>query len=293
MTKLIDRMAAGIRRRRVSLGLAWSSLLAACSPLGMLDAVTPAGAYDGRTDIPYGKLERQRLDVYLPQGVSSPRAILVFFYGGGWRSGSRQGYRFVAEALTRQGFAVVIPDYRLHPEVSFPTFLEDGAAAIAWVQAHRGELAPASTPLFLMGHSAGAYITVMLALDPRYLQAQGVNRQILAGAIGISGPYDFLPMYGRYLRDIFDVGRPLPETQPITFAGSGGPPLLLLQGEGDNVVRPRNATELAARVHAAGGKAKPVLYPGVGHIEILVGLSTRLKGDSRLMDDLLAFVANP
>lgn len=293
MTRTIARIAAGIRRRRVSLALAWSGLLAACSPLGMLDAVTPAGDYRPRADIPYGKLDRQRLDIYLPNGGTSARAILVFFYGGGWRSGSRQGYRFVAETLTRQGFAVVIPDYRLYPEVTFPTFLEDGAAAIAWVQAHRAELAPASAPLFLMGHSAGAYITVMLALDPRYLQAQGLNRQILAGAIGISGPYDFLPMYGRYLRDIFDVGVPLPDTQPVTFAGSGGPPLLLLQGEGDNVVRPRNATVLAARVNAGGGKATPILYPGLGHLEILLGLSTRLKGDSRLLDDVMAFVANP
>lgn len=293
MTKLIDRMAAGIRRRRAALGLAWSGLIAACSPLELLDAVTPVGDYGARAGLPYGRLDRQRLDVYLPGGVASPRAIVVFFYGGGWRSGNREGYRFVAEALTAQGVAVVIPDYRLHPEVTFPAFLEDAAAALAWVQAHRAELAPQPARLYVMGHSAGAYIAAMLALDPRYLLAQGLDRRIIAGVIGISGPYDFLPMRGRYLRDIFDVGHPLPDTQPMTFAGSGGPPLLLLQGDSDRVVAPRNATALAARVNALGGRAMPILYPDLGHIDILLGLSTRLKGDSRLMADLLAFIANP
>ena len=72
----------------------------------------------------------------LPVGELSNLPVVVFFYGGSWQSGRRQDYSFVAQALTSRGCVVVIPDYRLYPEANFPAFVEDGAAAFAWVHEH-------------------------------------------------------------------------------------------------------------------------------------------------------------
>ena len=107
--------------------------LVGCSPLGALDALTPAGDYAATLDIAYGPQPRQRLDVYVPAGPAVTRSVIVFFYGGNWQSGDKAGYRFVAESLTRHGHIVVIPDYRVYPAAVFPGFVEDSARAVAWV----------------------------------------------------------------------------------------------------------------------------------------------------------------
>ena len=58
--------------------------------------------------------------------------MVVFFYGGSWNHGERHDYRFVGEALAARGIVTVIPDYRLYPQVRYPDFLKDNAAAVAW-----------------------------------------------------------------------------------------------------------------------------------------------------------------
>ena len=122
--------------------------------------------------------------------------------------------------------------------------------------------------IILVGHSAGAYIAAMLALDERWLGA----RDGVAGAVGIAGPYDFLPIQGADIRAVFAAaGADLPPTQPINHAAAGAPPLLLLHGARDTTCYPRNSLVLAARVRAAGGAARAVLYPRVGHIGIVLG----------------------
>jgi acetyl esterase/lipase len=93
--------------------------------------------------------------------------VIVFFYGGGWHAGERGDYGFAAAAFAAQGFIAVIPDYRLVPEVRYPEFLEDGALALHWVVAHIAEYGGDPGKICVAGHSAGAYIAAMLALDPR------------------------------------------------------------------------------------------------------------------------------
>ena len=117
----------------------WSpppSFPAGCAGLDVLDAVTPAGRYTAtiRHRL-WHTLPRQALDVYRPLGAG-PHPVIVFFYGGGWECGERGQYRFVAETLTRHGYVVVIPDYRVYPEVRFPAFIEDGARAVRWARDH-------------------------------------------------------------------------------------------------------------------------------------------------------------
>lgn len=101
-------------------------------PLRVVSALTNRKGYSLRADIAYGALPAQRLDVYTPDKVKSDAPVLIFFHGGGWVIGNKDEYRFIAQAFARVGVVVVIPDYRLHPEVVFPEFVRDGAAAVAW-----------------------------------------------------------------------------------------------------------------------------------------------------------------
>ena len=114
-----------------------ASLAAACSPLGVLNAVAPRGPGVRRVarDLEYGTDPRQKFDIYAPGAASvvSSLPVHVFFYGGGWDSGSKDLYGWAAQALAAQGFVVAVADYRLVPQVLFPFFIEDAAAATARV----------------------------------------------------------------------------------------------------------------------------------------------------------------
>lgn len=279
MTERCDQPTRAAWRRRPftlsALGLA-GLVTSACSPLGMLNGLAPRRL--AARGIPYGPAPRQSLDIYLPAarpgagsgsgggiGPARPR-VVVFLYGGGWDSGDKEMYRFVGGALAAQGFITVIPDYRLYPAVRYPTFLEDCAAAFAWVSAHIGAWG-GGEEIFLMGHSAGAYNAAMLALDPRYLAAAG-SRLAPRGTIGLAGPYDFLPLQSAELKAIF--GFPTaPATQPINHVTGRNAPMLLIAGSSDTTVLPRNTTRLAARIRAAGGPVTEKIYPKIDHKELI------------------------
>ena len=265
-------------------------LLGACAPLGLLDAVTPAGAYRAHPGTAYGSDPRQRLDIYVPNRPAAHRPVIVFFHGGNWQVGDRGGYRFVAESLTRDGNIVVIPDYRLYPAVTFPGFVEDSAGAVAWVTANIARYGGDPAAIFVMGHSAGAYNAAMVALDGRYLSAAGGDRRMVAGMIGIAGPYDFLPLSDPTLRIIFGPEAGRARTQPINFVDADAPPMLLVTGTEDTTVFPRNTRNLAARLREQGVAVEEMLYPGVGHIEIVLGLSSTLRGSSTLQEDVSRFM---
>jgi acetyl esterase/lipase len=271
--------------------LSGAALASACTPLTLLDWITPARGASER-DIAFGEDPRQRLDVYAPTGAAGPAPVMVFFYGGGWRQGERAQYRFVGEALTRLGFVAVVADYRLAPTHAFPAFVEDAASAFAWTSANIARHGGDQRRIFLMGHSAGAYNAVMVALDPRYLAAHAIERAMIAGVIGIAGPYDFLPLRGRLLSAAFGGVADPDATQPVNFGDPATPPLLLINGSADRIVSPRNAEALAARLVARGGRARAAIYDGRGHIDIMLGLSSQLDADGRLVADIQDFAAS-
>lgn len=270
--------------------LAAVAVMAGCSGPGLLSGLTPSGGYQTHEGIAYGDHRRQRLDVHVPQSAEPAAPVVVFLYGGRWQSGSRSGYRFMAEALTSRGFVTVIPDYRLHPEVRFPAFVEDGAAALAWVRSRIGAYGGDADRVFLMGHSAGAHIAALLALDERYLAARGESTDAVAGFIGLSGPYDFLPFTADYLRDIFAPPEQYARTQPINFARGDAPPMLLIHGESDRTVLPRNSERLAAAVRDAGGRVDERLVAGRGHAGTLATLAAPLRFRANALDDIEVFI---
>ena len=263
--------------------------LSACSGAGLLNAVAPTDDIAIVRDIPYAQGERHRLDVYRPRAPNAP--VVVFVYGGGWRSGDRATYRFAGAALAARGLLTVIPDYRTYPQAAFPGFVEDAAAAFAWAKAHASEYGGDPGRVFLIGHSAGAHIAAMLTLDKAFLAAFGLDPdRDIAGMVGLAGPYDFLPLHDPDLEPIFAPAGDLTKTQPITYARAGAPPMLLLTGAGDTVVLPRNSQRLAERIAALGGRAEVRTYEGVGHMTIIGALSRLLAWKAPVLDDSVAFV---
>ena len=258
-------------------------LLGGCSPAALLNTTVARSGYTLDADIPYGSLPRQKLDLYTPEQPRADGKAVIFFYGGSWDSGAKGDYLFVGQALAARGITTIIPDYRVYPEVRYPDFLDDGAAATAWAARKAG-----TDKLFVAGHSAGAYIAIMLVANTPYLAAAGVDRMKLPGGIGIAGPYDFLPLTSRRLRDIFGGDRR--ETQPIEYARAPLPPLLLLHGTADRTVKPFNSERLAAAWRKAGGSAELKLYPEVDHIDIVGSFSELLRQRAPSLDDTISFI---
>ncbi|HEY2875654.1 MAG TPA: alpha/beta hydrolase [Reyranella sp.] len=260
------------------------SLLGGCSPAGLLNATVPRGGYTRQRDTAYGSLPRQKLDLYVPETPRPDGKSVIFFYGGSWDSGAKGNYLFVAQALAARGVTTIIPDYRLYPEVRFPAFVEDAALATRWAADRVG-----LSELFVMGHSAGAHIALMLAVDTPYLSQAGVDRTKMAGVIGLSGPYDFLPLKSPKLIDIFG-GANRPEMEPITFARAPLPRALLIQGMADTTVYPRNSENLAAAWRRAGAPVELKLYPDVGHIDTVAAFSDLLHNRATTREDVLAYI---
>jgi acetyl esterase/lipase len=264
--------------------------LAGCSPFVFLNAAAPDDGVSRQAGIAYGPLPRQKLDVYVP-GDRAPRPVpaVVFFYGGGWEKGNREEYRFVGAALASRGVMTLVADYRVYPQVVFPEFVQDAALAVKWAQDHVAQSGGDPKRLFLMGHSAGAHIAAMLALNGQYLLEAGADPGAIAGLIGLAGPYDFLPLKSATLKKIF--GDPAPRaTQPIDFVSGQAPPTLLINGSADTTVNPGNSTRLAAALKAAGRPVEHRVYPDIGHARIVAGFSAPLSNGVPVTDDVLHFI---
>jgi len=240
--------------------------------------------------IAYAAHSRHRLDICRPAGaVAAP--VVVFFYGGAWRSGNKGLYRYVAKALARRGYVAVVPDYRIYPEVRYPDFLDDAAQALRWVKDNIASFGGDPRKIFVKGHSAGAHIAAMLTFDARWLEKVGLNPgRDIAGLIGLAGPYDYMPLRDETLKLIFG-GADRPETQPIFHVAPGAPPALLITGGRDRLVEPGNSVRLAARLVAAGNAATVKSYRRVGHYIVVAAIAPILRCFAPVLRDVDEFIA--
>jgi acetyl esterase/lipase len=241
--------------------------------------------------IAYAEGSRHTLDICRPtDAVTAP--VIVFFYGGAWRSGNKELYRFAAKALARRGYVAVVPDYRIYPAARYPDFLEDGALAVRWVKDHAKLFGGDPDKIFLMGHSAGAHIAAMLTVDRRWLEKVGiVPSRDIAGLIGLAGPYDHPPLRDEILKVIFG-GANHPETHPIFHVAAEAPPALLVTGARDRLVEPGNSTRLADRLRVVGNTATVLTYPYVGHYMIVAALAPMMRLLVPVLRDVDAFIAD-
>lgn len=275
--------------RRGLLAPALGFVAAACSPLALLNRLGPRdpGARRVVRDLAYGPHSRHRMDLYAP-GAGGPFPTLVFFYGGGWDSGSREDYGWAAQALAAQGFVVAVPDYRIVPEARFPAFIEDAASATAkaadLATSHGGD----ADRLGVLGHSAGAHLAMMITLDRRYMAAVG-RPDLIKAAAGLAGPYDFLPFDVAASRNAFGRAPDPAQTQPVTFARADAPPLWLGHGTADKVVHAEDTTILDARMRAIGGRSEAKLYPGLNHADLIATFSPLFRRKAPVLNDVSAF----
>jgi acetyl esterase/lipase len=266
--------------------------LAACTPsLGAFDTVAPRDGGTRRVvrDASFGPGPRQKLDLYAPAEIAGGANLptIVFFYGGSWRYGDKSDYNFMGAALAAQGFVTAIPNYRLVPQVRFPDFVEDCALALRWVQDNAAAYGGDPGRIVLVGHSAGAYNAIMLALDAHYLRDAGAGS--VRGAIGIAGPYDFIPFDVEATQNAFGQAPDAQLTQPIHFARADAAPLLLLWGADDTTVGPHNIESLARAMRAAGGAVEAKIYPDIDHIEIMLALSRPFRDKAPVLADVTSF----
>ncbi len=257
--------------------------------LDVLNATVHSGGVTPIRAVPYGAHPRQSLDIYRQPGTQAA-PVVVFLHGGAWRTGSRQEYRFMGLALARMGFVGVIADYRHFPDAPFPQFLHDAAAATAFARAHAAGWGGDPKRVVLFGHSAGAHMAAMLALDARYLAGAGMDRRDIAGWVGLAGPYNFQPMRDLDAREVFGTAADLPDSQPIAFADRRTAPARLLHGADDTVVYPSNTITLAARLRELGGSASEVLYPRTGHIDILLAFAPLFARQGGIAADVAGFI---
>lgn len=267
--------------------------VAACSPLGLLNSLGPRDRGAGRVahDIAYGPEPRQRLDVWAPDGPPPAAGwpVLTFFYGGGWDSGDRGLYGWAAQALAARGFVVAVPDYRLVPGVHFPAFVEDAAAATALA----GRIAPDhggdAARLGVIGHSAGAHLAAMIALDRRYMEAAGAPDLIRAAA-GLAGPYDFLPFDAPAAVNAFGRTPDPTLTQPVAFVRPDAPPLWLGHGTADSVVHAEDTVILCERMRAVGGRCEARLYEDLSHADLIATFSPLFRDKAPVLHDVTGFL---
>lgn len=266
-------------------------VLSGCSPVKVLNALTPDDTFQRTAGIAYGEDPRQKLDVYVPRQPLEGAPVVVFFYGGSWNSGDRGDYAFVGEALASRGIVAVLADYRLYPQVRYPLFLEDSARAVAWTRTHIREFSGNPQRLFLMGHSSGAYNAAMLALDPALLGAVGMSSKDLSGWIGLAGPYDFLPIKNPQVRPVFFWPDSPPQSQPINHVRQGEPPALLIAATRDNLVNPtRNTAGLARKLREVGVPVQDLYYSRPSHVTLVASLSRPLRRLAPVLEQVVAFV---
>ena len=270
--------------------------LAGCTPAGLLDGISrvagDSGARAAARGVSFGADPRLKLDVYVPDKmtVDAKLPVVIFFYGGGWVDGARGDYGFAARAFAARGMIAIVPDYRLVPNVRFPTFIEDGAQAVKWARDHVAQFGGDPARIVVSGHSAGAYIGAMLALDRHYLGDIGVDPGTIRAAALLSGPYDFFPFTEIRGRDALGQWPRPADTQPITFARADAPPMLLMHGTADTIVEPRNSQALAAKLAALGAPVDLKLYPGKSHTDTIKSLSPAFRGSTPALADSVVFL---
>lgn len=193
-------------------------------------------------DIPYGDHERQRLDVYAPVDASpGSTPVVVWFYGGSWRSGDKRLFEHLGRAYVARGVVAVTVNYRLTPEVRHPEHVRDAASAVAWVSKEIASFGGDPTRLFVSGHSAGGHLAALLCTDRQYLAEHGVPETSIRGCITISGAADLARHVdnGTFTSadQMYEAFGPtdshLRSASPINYVSANDPPFLLLMAEKD------------------------------------------------------------
>jgi acetyl esterase/lipase len=209
--------------------------------------------YVAGANYPDGK---DRLDLYVPQGVAN--APVVFsVHGGALTAGDRSEERFVGQRLASAGYLTAVISYRLSPDVSHPAHIQDTAAAFAWVKRNIRQHGGDPDRIIVIGHSAGAYLIMLMAADPRYLAAHKLSPKDIKGIVPVSGFFwvektGVAPDRPKY---VWGTDRQAwIDASPAHYLRSDLPPVLLIDTDGDEDWRQQQNADFAAALRAAGNR---------------------------------------
>jgi acetyl esterase/lipase len=257
-------------------------------PVDVLNFFTPSGSYNANT-YAFGQDPRQQLDLYVPDTNTIDKPLVVFVYGGAWKMGNRDEYAFVAQAFTRLGYPVMIADYRLYPEVTYPAFVDDIANAIAFIE--QNSTLTGFTPnqgMILVGHSSGAHTAALLATQPDRLTNAGVTLP-LVGFIGLAGPYD-LPLDDPEVKPVFPNVTDN-EANPVLSVTHGMPPSLIIHGAKDDRVLPKHSKRFAKALEEHGVPVTLQLPKDLDHVKVVATLGAPLRFMGPVYDDVTAYLS--
>jgi len=204
--------------------------------------------------------ERCVLDVYYPSNLTNFPTI-VWFHGGGLTGGEKK----IPAALKEKGFCVVGVNYRLYPKVKSPKYIEDAAAAVAWVfnniQIYGGD----TSLIFIAGYSAGGYLTNMIGLDKRWLKVYNIDADRIAGLISFSG-HTITHFTIREERGIPGTQPIIDDLAPLYHVRSDAPPLILITGDRELEMLGRyEENAYMMRMMKVAGHTKTKLYEMDGY----------------------------
>ena len=278
--------------KRLTILLLVLFITASCTRVKITGANFPSLFSDqvGNYDIEYGKKNWQKLDVYQPYNDNAKNPVIIFLYGGRWQFGSKDDYRFAADAFTERGYVVVIPDYVKYPEGKFPSFVEDGARAVAWTRENIWKYNGDIENINVIGHSAGAYIGGMISTNEDYLKAEGGNLNWIKSYTGLAGAYNFKPteLFTKEFSPILGS-----DFEPIclcNFISKRQPPVLLLWGEADTTIDKWQMDYFAEGIKTAGGKVQTKTYKNIDHVGIVAALSRVRRSRAPVIEDIDAFI---
>ena len=246
---------------------------------------------------------KHRLDLYLPTTGAGSWPVVVFVHGGFWRPFDRRMFQAftglhgcVGVALANHGVATAVVSYRQRPEaVSLHDALDDVSRAVRFVSDNIGRDGGDPKRLYVVGHSAGALFTALLAGDPAHLAKVGVPSGSVRGFAMLSGPYDLARLISRSAADLADKVRAsandhdVERYSPGRHVRAGHPPTLLLVGGDEEAFMLSEQRSMAAALRAVGGDVTAVELPGASHMGVVMDLS---RPGNAALPALLAFIEN-
>ena len=262
-------------------------ILSSCYQAGLFIANLPQKFHDYNVikDISYGEEKLQKFDIYLNSKPNAP--TLIYFYGGGYTQGSKEDYKFMADAWLKRGYNVAIPDYRKYPDVEFKDIVADAAKAINYIHQNIQDYNGNKSNIYVLGHSAGAHISFLAIADRSYEVKQNPVKAIA----GLAGPYSFEPKISKY-KEIFGPPEKYPMMQVDNFITGDEPPMLLINGGSDNLVGVSNTARLAKKLDQFDVEYQRKVYEGIGHLGLVGRFADLWLSENVIIDDVDEFFKN-
>lgn len=261
-----------------------------CSGATLWNLASQSTAKTIKTDIIFDSRHSLATDIYYSKAPA--KGTIIFIYGGSWRTGNKDMYRFVADGLLKYGYDVVIPSYRLYPDAAYPEFISDIETFMLWLHENHRQQDIRLQNVFIMGHSAGAYNAAMYLTDNAFAKPFAYN-----GFIGLAGPYDFfLPTKNPEYQPIFsengnyNSSASLPVNQPAGELDSHFTRALLLHGANDDIVTPKNIDQFASYLKARHIEVTTRIYDDMDHRQLIGGVNNVPLAPRTVRNDIINFI---